>query len=75
MVAHESHEVYEHYTETGIKYDLIGKVAEGTILTRKTVRAKKFFVAFGEKGTEYPVTYKKVSSHSDLINAVNSRDM
>ena len=39
MVAHESHEVYEHYTETGIKYDLIGKVAEGTILTRKTVRA------------------------------------
>ncbi len=39
MVAHESHEVYEHYTETGVKYDLIGKVAEGTVLTRKTVRA------------------------------------
>ena len=36
---HESHKVDEHYTDTGIKYDLIGKVAEGTVLTRKTVRA------------------------------------
>ena len=35
---HESHKVDEHYTETGVKYDLIGKVAEGTTLTRKTVR-------------------------------------
>ena len=35
---HESHKVDEHYTDTGIKYDLIGKVAEGTVLTRKTVR-------------------------------------
>ena len=35
---HESHKVDEHYTDTGLKYDLIGKVAEGTILTRKTVR-------------------------------------
>ena len=37
--AHESHKVDEHYTDTGVKYDLIGKVAEGTVLTRKTVRA------------------------------------
>ena len=29
----------EHYTETGLKYDLVGKVAEGTVLTRKTARA------------------------------------
>ena len=36
---HESHKVDEHYTDTGIKYDLIGKVADGTTLTRKTVRA------------------------------------
>lgn len=36
---HESHKVDEHYTDTGVKYDLIGKVAEGTVLTRKTVRA------------------------------------
>lgn len=36
---HESHKVDEHYTDTGLKYDLIGKVAEGTVLTRKTVRA------------------------------------
>jgi len=36
---HESHQVDEHYTDTGVKYDLIGKVAEGTTLTRKTVRA------------------------------------
>ena len=36
--AHESHKVDEHYTDTGVKYDLIGKVAEGTVLTRKTVR-------------------------------------
>jgi type III restriction enzyme len=35
---HESHKVDEHYTDTGLKYDLIGKVAEGTVLTRKTVR-------------------------------------
>lgn len=35
---HESHKVDEHYTDTGVKYDLIGKVAEGTVLTRKTVR-------------------------------------
>lgn len=38
-VVRESHEVDEHYTDTGVKYDLIGKVAEGTTLTRKTVRA------------------------------------
>ena len=37
--AHESHKVDEHYTDTGVKYDLIGKVAEGTVLTRKTVLA------------------------------------
>lgn len=36
---HESHSVDEHCTDTGLKYDLIGKVAEGTVLTRKTVRA------------------------------------
>ena len=36
---HESHKVDEHYTDTGTRYDLIGKVAEGTMLTRKTVRA------------------------------------
>lgn len=36
---HESHKVDEHYTDTGVRYDLIGKVAEGTTLTRKTVRA------------------------------------
>lgn len=36
---HESHKVDEHYTDTGVRYDLIGKVAEGTVLTRKTVRA------------------------------------
>lgn len=36
---HESHKVDEHYTDTGVKYDLIGKVADGTTLTRKTVRA------------------------------------
>ena len=35
---HESHKVDEHYTDTGVKYDLVGKVAEGTVLTRKTVR-------------------------------------
>ena len=35
----ESHQVDEHYMETGIKYDLIGKVATGTTLTRKTVKA------------------------------------
>ena len=35
---HESHKVDEHYTDTGLKYDLIGKVAEETVLTRKTVR-------------------------------------
>lgn len=35
---HESHKVDEHYTDTGTRYDLIGKVAEGTMLTRKTVR-------------------------------------
>ena len=35
----ESHTVDEHYTDTGLKYDLIGKVAEGTVLTRRTVRA------------------------------------
>lgn len=28
----------ENYTDTDVKYDLIGKVAEGTTLTRKTVR-------------------------------------
>lgn len=37
--AHEAYQVDEHYTDTGVKYDLIGKVAEGTVLTRKTVRA------------------------------------
>lgn len=36
---HESHTVDERYVDTGVKYDLIGKVAEGTVLTRKTVRA------------------------------------
>lgn len=36
---HESHKVDEHYTDTGVRYDLIGKVAEGTVLTRRTVRA------------------------------------
>ena len=35
----ESHQVDEHYMETGVKYDLIGKVATGTTLTRKTVKA------------------------------------
>lgn len=41
----------------------------------KIACAKKFFVVLGEKKNEYDVTYKKVSSCSDLINAVNSRDM
>ena len=36
---HKTHKVDEAYTDTGIKYDLIGKVAEGTTLTRKTVKA------------------------------------
>ena len=36
--AHESEFVDEHYTDTGVKYDIVGKVAEGTVLTRKTVR-------------------------------------
>lgn len=35
---HESHQVDEEFTDTGVKYDLVGKVAEGTTLTRKTVR-------------------------------------
>lgn len=178
---HESHKVDEHYTDTGVKYDLIGKVAEGTVLTRKTVRsilsgilpthtspirddakplqkhiydflatdskgeknfakeldnaagvvvyaklpggfaiptplgsynpdwaiafkeglvkhvyfvaetkgdmsemqlreiektkiacAKKFFVALGEKNTQYHVTYEKVASYKDLVDKVNS---
>ncbi|MBR0504686.1 MAG: hypothetical protein IJJ84_04710, partial [Kiritimatiellae bacterium] len=30
---HESHKVDEHYTDKGVKYDLIGKVAEGPVLT------------------------------------------
>ena len=34
----ERNKVDENYTDTGVKYDLIGKVAEGTVLTRKTVR-------------------------------------
>ena len=36
---HESEKVDEHYTDTGVKYDIVGKVAEGTVLTRKTVGA------------------------------------
>lgn len=35
---HESHQVDEPFADTGVKYDLVGKVAEGTTLTRKTVR-------------------------------------
>lgn len=35
--SHESRRVDEHYTDTDVKYDLVGKVAEGTVLTRKTV--------------------------------------
>ena len=37
-LVHESHKVDEHFTDTGVKYDLITKVAEGTVLTRKTVK-------------------------------------
>ena len=36
--AHESHRVDGHFTNTDIRYDLVGKIAEGTTLTRKTVR-------------------------------------
>lgn len=36
---HEAQKVDEHYTDTGVKYDLVGKVAEGTDLTRRTVGA------------------------------------
>ena len=36
---HESRQVDEHYMDTGVKYDLVGKVAEGTVLTRKTAAA------------------------------------
>lgn len=35
---HEAHQVDEHYTDTGVKYDLIARVAEGAVLTRKTVK-------------------------------------
>lgn len=34
---HESHRVDEHFTNTDVRYDLVGKIAEGTTLTRKTV--------------------------------------
>ena len=36
---HEAHYFNEYDLDTGVKYDLIGKVAEGTVLTRKTVQA------------------------------------
>ena len=38
----------------------------------KIACAAKFFVALGEKNTEYHVTYRKVASYNDLLTKVNS---
>ena len=72
-------QTFKHAQTSKIKYDLIGKVADGAILTRKTVaailqgiRTDKFFMYKFSISNCYKILYKLVTKYKNRHNYIIS---